>query len=492
MTQQISFIRVLAVVFSGTLAVQVIAFLRQLVIAAAFGTERAMDIYLLVFSIASVIGFGLGAVMENATVPLLVTCLEKKDRAGFGQIGLRVIVIGFGLGIAAAILFMLAVPLVARFITTGLSGTEREAMQALSWWFIPWILIAVPYYAIGSLLKAESRFRRFMIAEIIVTIVSLLIILVWRPGVYAIAIAYGAGYGIALLSMLPGLPVPLRFSQRQSGQSWGVVRQISRFASANQVSALGLLVDRFLASYLPPGAIAATSYAALMTGQITALLGFREAFMVPLSAERDRSEKFERVLIGLVLLSVPPAVFLASEARNIVIFLLERGRFDRAATDMTVLMLSVQALAIPSAALALPMFRMLQILNRMRMVAAFYLCSAAFALLFGSITIFGLRMGLAGYAIATTSGSFCTMLVTAGMVHAAGIRPNWFRILQYAMFAAGASLTGWAAATTLTSVTNTAFGALLIHGLIFVLTVAAFYGLIYRRLEQIIQGISPK
>ncbi len=445
MTQQTSFIRVLAVVFSGTLAVQLIAFLRQLVIAAAFGTERGMDLYLLVFSIASVIGFGLGTVMENATVPLLVSRLEKNDRDGFGQIGLRVIIIGIGLGIAATILFMLAVPLVARFVTTGLSGAEREMMQALSWWFIPWVLISVPYYAIGSLLKAESRFRRFMLAEVIVTIASLLIILVWRPDVYAIAIAYGAGYGIALLSMLPGLPVPLRFSHRQSGQSWGVVRQITRFAAVNQVSTLGLLVDRFLVSYLPSGAIAATSYASLMTGQISALLGFREAFMVPLSAEHGRERKLERMITGLLMLAIPCAMFLSWHAEALVSILLERGRFDRNAVTLAASILALQAAALPVSVILLPMYRMLQILGRMRFAGYLLLFSASMSLVIGSVLMFSFRLGLTGYLLTSLIVAHLTCLVAILQLRLAGICLNLGKPLAFALYATAASAAGiWA------------------------------------------------
>jgi putative peptidoglycan lipid II flippase len=485
MAQQTSFIRVLAVVFSGTLAVQLIAFLRQLVVAAAFGTERAIDLYLLVFSIAAVIGFGLGTVMENATVPLLVSRLEKNDREGFGQIGLRVIVIGIGLGIAATILFLLVVPLVARFITTGLSDTEREMMQALSWWFIPWIVISVPYYAVGSLLKAENRFRRFMAAEVIVTITSLLIILVWCPGVHAIAIAYGAGYGIALLSMVPGLPIPVRFSQRASGQSWGVVRQITRFAAVNQVSTLGLLVDRFLASYLPSGAIAATSYASLITGQISALLGFREAFMVPLSGEHGRDAKLERMLTGLLMLAIPCAVFLYANADAVVSILLERGKFDRNAVTLAASVLTLQALTLPVSVILLPMYRMLQILGRMRFAGYLLLISACMTLIIGSVLMFGFKLGLTGYLLTSLITAHLTCLVAIVQLYLAGIRLNLGRPLALGLYATAASAAGiWAGQQLL--VDSAPFLALLKNALVF----SCVYGLaclvIFSQLKRIV------
>jgi putative peptidoglycan lipid II flippase len=485
MASQPPFLRILAIVFGGTLAVQVIAFLRQIVIAAAFGADRAMDLYLLVFALASVIGFGLGSVMENATVPLLVNRIENDDRQGFGQIGLRVIMIGAVLGLVAAILFMLAVPLVARFVMTGLADTERETMRALSWWFIPWILISVPYYAVGSLLKAESRFRRFMAAEIIVTIISLAMIVAWHPGVFAIAAAYGAGYAIALLSMLPGLPVPLRLSHRASGQSWGVVRQISRFTVVNQVSTLSMLVDRFLASYLPTGAIAGTSYASLITGQISALLGFREAFMVPLSAEHGRERKLERMITGLLMLAIPCAVFLSLHAEAVVSILLERGKFDRSAVTLASAILTLQAAALPVSVILLPMYRMLQILGRMRYAGYLLLISAGLTLAIGSVLMFGFRLGLTGYLWTSLIVAHLTCLVAVFQLRLAGIRLNFGRPLGFTVYAIAASAAGiWAA--KLIVIDAPPFLILLKNGLVF----SCVYGLaclaIFRQLQRIV------
>ncbi len=445
MAREASFLRLLAVVFSGTLAVQLIAFLRQLIIASAFGMERSMDLYLLVFSLAAVIGFGLGSVMENATVPLLVNRLEKGDREGFGQIGLRVIVIATLLGIAAAILFMLAVPLAARFIMTGLSGLERQAMQSLAWWFVPWIVISVPYYAVGSLLKAESRFRRFMMAEIIVTIISLLVILLWHPGVFAIAVAYAAGYGVALVSMLPGLPVPFQLHHRSSGQSWGVVRQISRFAAVNQIATLSMLVDRFLASHLPNGAIAASSYASLMTGQVSALLGFRDAFMVPLSGEQDRAKKLGRIITGLLILAIPCAMFLAFNARAIISVVLERGKFDGTAVALAASVLEIQAAALPVSTILLPMYRLLQIIGRMRFASYMLLMAAVMTLAIGSTLMFGLGLGLTGYLLASLIVAHLTCLIAIVQLRLAGIDLSLQQPLAFAFFAIAASSAGiWA------------------------------------------------
>ncbi len=436
------FLQAVVIVFSGTLAVQAVAFIRQLVIASAFGVDRAMDIYVLVFTVASVVGFGLGAVIDSSAVPLLVQRLERGDRAGFRQIATRVLLIGVTLGLAAAIMFLAIVPVVARFVMVGLGPDEKAAMSILALWFAPWVAISAPFYAAGALVKAESRFRRFMLAEITVTLVSLAILWVWRPGVHAIPVAYGAGYAVAFLTLLPGLPITWPLLRTEQGLTKQVVSQIARFGAVAQVGTLGALADRFLASHLPAGAIAAGSYSALITGQTAALLGFRDAYMVPLSESERRAERLERMLSGLLVLSVPCAFFLSTHAQPVVSLLLERGKFDGAAVSLAAQMLAVQAIAIPVSVLILPLYRTLQILGRMRLAALLLFASAVVNLVLGSILMFGLGLGLRGYLIALTTGTHITFGVACLLVRLAGLKIDLGQPALFAAYASVASAAG--------------------------------------------------
>lgn len=440
------FLQAILVVFTGTLVVQAVGFLRQLVIASAFGVDRAMDLYVLVFTVAAVVGFGLGAVIDSAALPLLVQRLERGDREGFRQIGTRIIAIGLALGAAATLLFLATVPLVARLVTTGLAPADKAAMSGLALWFTPWVAIAAPYYAVGALVKAESRFRRFMAAELVVTIVSLAVLFVWRPGVFAIPLAYAAGYAVALATMLPGLPVATKLTRHAYGRSGQVMRQIWRFAVVAQAGTAGALADRFLASHLPAGAIAAGSYAGLVTGQTAALLGFRDAYMVPLSETDRRAEKLERMLAGLLMLSIPCAFFLSAYAEAVIGVLLERGRFDAAAVALASQMLTVQAAAIPASVLVMPLYRMLQIMDRMRFAGYLLLASAAANLVLGSILMFGLGQGLKGYLIASLVGAHLTFAFACVLLRIAGLRFGLAQPAMFAVYAAAASAMGlWAA-----------------------------------------------
>jgi putative peptidoglycan lipid II flippase len=483
---QTPFYRVLLLVFGGSLVVQALAFIRQIVIAAAFGLDRAMDLYVMVFAVATITAFALSNIIENAAVPLLVRELDAGDRARFRTVATRVVLLGFGIGIISALVFGLAVPVFAHVVALGLTPDDRAAMADIAPWFIGWVLLAAPYYAIGSVLKAERRFRRFFVAEIIVTLVSMGILLVWRPHVGAIAVAYGLGYGVGLLAMLAGVPLALGGGAWRKGASLGIRRQLSRLFVANQAGSLTVLIDRFLQSFLPTGGVAAASYASLISMQASGLLTFRDAYMGPLSLSDGRTQKLERVMIGLAMLSIPSAVFISAHAEPIVSVLLERGRFDRAASTLAGAMLQVQAIAIVSATLLLPLFRLLQILDRMRFTAYVLLMGAVALLLFGSAFVIGLGLGPVGYALALVASSFVTLFYAIWLTARAGVTPNWPRVASYAVFAATVSVV---AALVSRMVPEMSWRVLTLglSALVFSAMVLLAYGAIHARLRRIVQ-----
>ncbi len=98
--------------------------------------------------------------------------------------------------------------------------------------------------------------------------------------------------------------------------------------------------------------------------------------MVPLSESKRRSERLARLIAASLMLSVPLAIFLCYHAHPIVGVLLERGRFDREAVSLAAQMLTFQALGIPISVCNLMLFRMLQIMNKLRFAGFLMLASS--------------------------------------------------------------------------------------------------------------------
>src|ERR1700756_1464049 len=92
----------------------------------------------------------------------------------------------------------------------------------------------------------------------------------------------------------------------------------------NQLGTVNGLTDRFFQSFLAAGGISAFGYAGQIVNNLSSLLTFRDIYVVPLASEAGRSEKVERILKGVVLLSIPASLFIVNFARPIVEVLFQR------------------------------------------------------------------------------------------------------------------------------------------------------------------------
>jgi peptidoglycan biosynthesis protein MviN/MurJ (putative lipid II flippase) len=112
-----------------------------------------------------------------------------------------------------------------------------------------------------------------------------------------------------------------------------VLRDAAELYLANQTGNVRNIIDRHFQSLIPAGGIAALGHASQLLMGLSSVIGMREIFVVPISESQRRSERVERVILGLVLLSVPLAGAVACFAPDIVTVLFQRGHFNTAAAE---------------------------------------------------------------------------------------------------------------------------------------------------------------
>lgn len=466
--------------------VQIIGFVRQIAFAAIFGADRSVDLYLLVVAIAAITVFIFNFIIENGSVPILVACHDKQSPASFGTLASQLFLLSVAFGVVLCLLFLVIVPLAAPVVGAGLRPEERARLGGMAVYLVPWVLCVIPFYALSAIHKAQRSFSRFLLAEVLVTAVSLAVLLLWHPSVEATALAYGAGYAAGLLSLLPGAYVRLVSPSLANPNVRALLKPLGQLSGSTVIASLGSIADRFVQSFLPAGGIAANSYASLIVVSFSTLLGFRDIFLVPFSEPNDRALKLERALIGLCLLAIPAGIYMMAEAYSIVPLLLERGRFDQQASAQTAQLLQIQALTMLAGALASPMLRMLQVLEKIHLGSAVFLTASVATLLFGSVFVLYLDWGLRGYAVATLLVSYLTMLVTAMFIVRSGLVIAWWRVLRYIGFSILAALLAAAAARASPEI-DVPILALMCRTFVFGSIVAVCYGAIYPRLLWIIR-----
>lgn len=479
------FIRHVVSTFGFSIVQQFVGLGRHVLIAAYFGLSRPFDGYLVVYSMASLIVFNLSSVFDTVAVSRLVQIRDGNGEDAFWRNSDRLLLqslVGgllFSAGLIAVL--YLALPIIA----AGFTGDERQAVLDLARYFIPWIVIIIPYYAVSAHLKALWQFHWVFGAEILVMLVSIAVLWRWHDSVASLPVAYGAGYGCAFLALL------YRRGLLRPGQASPPVPLLGSMANqhlANQIGIAASLVDRYFQSYLVPGGISALGYVGQIVNNLSSLMTFREIYVVPLATELGRREKLERILTGVVLISVPCTGFLVTFSEPLIRILFQRGQFTAEDARLTGDLLRILALALVISSLLAPMERLFQILNRISYSQVRYLVSLLGTAAFQYLFVFRLGWDVRGIAWAGLANSALVALVVAALVRRCGIVIRWHRIFAYVLFAAVVSgIAAYAAAFAAASFTGLA--ELIIAGATYAAILAAGFLTIRRRL-QAIAGVS--
>jgi putative peptidoglycan lipid II flippase len=470
--------------FSISIVQQFVGLFRHILIAAYFGVSRGFDSYLVVYAFATLLVFNLAIVFDSVAVPRLVQTKSEKGHDQFWQMSNNLLAQSIVGGAIVVVAFSLLLRLMIPVIGAGFSPSEKLYVVELSIYFLPWVFVIVPYYAVVSHLKALWDFQWVFGAEIVTMLVSIAVLLVWHSDIRSLPIAYFAGY-LATALLLLGRRGLKRVAIDASVPS--LLTDMAHQHLANQGAAAGGFVDRYFQSYLTAGGISALGYAGQIVNNLSSLLTFREIYVVPLAEKDGRSEKLERVLKAVLLISIPAGLFVVAFAEPIVRLLFQRGQFTEEAVLATANVLQILAVSLVVSSILGPMARLFQIVNRVIFTYALYATSFVGTAVLQYVFVFVLHWDVRGFAFASVLNSALITAVVAYLVKYCGVTIAWHRVLGYAgyavIFAALAAYLGSMASATLP-----VFLRLLVGGVIYTSIVAGGYLLIHRRI-RLIAGI---
>lgn len=473
------FISLAASAMSVASASLVIAFVRQLLIAAYFGASRALAVYLFAYAVANWVGFAFGIAFDSISIMHLVKSREVDGADGSGALGRAAFRASGVMGLLAALLMVTATFVLTPIIASGFTSAERASLIRLSWYFVPWIAVLIPYYAVAARHKSEWRFKRVFIAEIIVGLTSVAWLVALHGSIRQLPAAYCAGYAAALAFLVPGAGL---FGRADGTKLRPLLRDIAELYVANQTGNVPGIADRHFQSLVPGGGIAAIGYASQLLMGLSSLIGMREIFIVPLSEAERRDERMERLIAGMLLLAVPIAGGVACFAPEIVRILFERGRFSAADATLTAGVLRILALSLAVTAVTTPLARMLQIVRRIRLIHIYYMALAVFVTAGGSVFVGWLDLGARGIALMNLSAGIPGVAVLAVLVARCGVKIRWRRIGRFLLFAAIVSGIAAALALGAASLVAGTWPRLLAGGPVYGLVVTLAYLAARRRL----------
>jgi putative peptidoglycan lipid II flippase len=417
-------------------------------IAAKLGLSKSSDTFYVAFTIPYVISNLITATGQFSLVPFFAALQARQSAEelwrGFSY-AVNIIFLGLG---GIAVLGAAFAPWVIRGIAPGFTRPQIELATQLSQWLFLIIVPAGVAEAFRSFLLSRQRFALSSAAGFLRNATVILVILAGfgRYGPYSIVLGYLAGYFVQVLVL--GLQILISFQVRYSltlvagGEAFRNLRGAGTAQLAGAVAwQVVVVVERIIASFLPPGTLTALNYgfkimaslAELLAGSVgtAALPAISEA--VARRAQTEERRTFQHTLeISLVLVS-PFVVFCLLLDRNIIRLVFERGNFTHEATALMAMVFFYYSLALlPFSFIRILTFHLFARQEGgtfLRLAILLYSLTVGFDLVYVAV----LRMGARGIPLGLLSGTAitCALAITRNL---ANLRDTLDRSL--ALFAA--------------------------------------------------------
>lgn len=340
-------LKALATVGSMTLASRVLGFVRDAVIARAFGAGTMTDAFFVAFKLPNLLRrlFAEGA-FSQAFVPILG---EYRARRTHAEIRLLIDHVAGMLALAVFVvtaLGVLAAPWVIYVSAPGFADEpDKFALTvALLRIVFPYIFFMALAALAAGVLNSFSRFSVPAFTPVLLN-VSMIAASLWAaphfdPPVLALAWAVFVGgllqlgFQLPFLARLELMPRP-RLSFRDAGV-WRILRLMAPAVFAVSIAQLSLLINTVFASFLATGSVSWLYYADRLMEFPTGLLGVALGTILLPRLSRHYAtgnhEEYSRLLDwGLrltLLLALPAAVALAVLAVPLVATLFHYGEFS--------------------------------------------------------------------------------------------------------------------------------------------------------------------
>lgn len=394
----------------------VIGFIRQIIIARQFGTSQEMDIYYIAYAITTILVVTPGALFEHVAVPKLKQHMEEHGMDKFYDYSIGVLILSMITSAVLVSLYVLISPLLATAMTSGFTEVQTKSLSVFVYWFVPWLLVYPVFNALTSVLKSMEKFLVSTFAEVVYMLSSLVVIYFFAStNVEIIPLSQFVGHSLAIAFLLV---IFIKSSRRLSLPSFKlseyklVIKNALLLLTSHPIKTASSVIERNFQSNLPVGGISALGYASQLTSSISAVLNFKQIYVVPLSKAEGREEKFHRLLVGLFYLTIPIAVVNYVLAKDIISLVYGGGSFDAESVSQTSVAYAVLSFSIVSSAVNVPVLRMYQIVDIVHktiLVSVLSITSTALQLY---LFVIYLDLALYGYALAITVNSLLMLLIS--------------------------------------------------------------------------------
>lgn len=322
---------------------------RQVLIAQAFGTDRALDAFTVAQRFPSIL-FDLvaGGALASAFVPTFTAFLTREQRAAAWRLASSVITLAALILAVVSALSAVWAPAIVSLIGSGLPPAEHTLAVAL----LRILLLAPTIFGVSGLLmgilNAHHRFLLSALAPTFYWLGMIIGLLAWVPTQGVFGLAWGAVLGavLHLAVQLPGLRgLPEARLRPRLDLADPDVRQVIRLMGPRLLGVaavqINFLVNTALASYLPGGASALDYAWRIFTmPQVIIAQGIAIAALPAFSAMVARGEapamrlSLADTLRLALFLTLPATLGLLLLGGPVVALFFQRGNFQAESTAL--------------------------------------------------------------------------------------------------------------------------------------------------------------
>lgn len=417
-----------AMLYAGmTGAVKVASFVKEAVVAAAFGVSGAMDAYLMGLMLIGVPASLLLNAVQTAFIPLFVEVRGKRGTQA-SAFFLRSTASATVLAMAAALLLWFAMlPWIIDIVGHGFDTAKRDAVRGIFLWL-------VPYYFLNGLnllghgaLQAQKRFLPTALAPLCTVLVTIVIVLGAGGGdVHKLAL------GLVIGSLLEWIVLHWQLRRDETSLFPGqlsLTPEILRIAKGSAVLLGGSfvlcfspMIEQGLASGLGKGTIAAMGYAfrlpTMISGILVGAVGITVLpFFSEMLARRDDAtceRAFRRYALALLGGGGLLMLFLVAFSEPLVALGYQRGAFSPEDTQLVAQIQRAYLIQIPGALVGMLAMRLLVAQGAYRIVAV----NSALSVIASGVLAWALskHMGAVGIALGLSIVATVSAMVMVFMI----------------------------------------------------------------------------
>lgn len=351
MNKKKSIIGVVVSVSAIIIIAKLLAFVKQVVMANAFGATLQTDLISLAQGLVLNLDYLLAQTLITSFVPTYIK-LSTDNELAVKEFTSKVIKVFLGITVVLTIIILfLSIP-IAKIIAPAYSGEDTILLAKYLRISAPTLVFIVQIAIQNAILKANERFVPGEFVSIIQSIIYIVLILTIgkRIGPETLIIAC---YGYAIINTVYLLIYSRKYISKSLGNPLkdSHVRELLSMMMplllGYSVVFLNQQIDSVIVSVIGEGTVTALAYAATLSNFIStftgAVCGVIFTYISKAIAERDEKEAANLVsdsLIKLITVLLPVSILTVINAKDIVTIAFMRGAFDETAVTNSAMALS--------------------------------------------------------------------------------------------------------------------------------------------------------